>query len=55
VDEIQLMKIVEVVQEELHGPGLLGQNQAALLFYDGIVMHELGESAMRNRIAANVT
>ena len=54
VEEIQLMKIVEVVQEELHGPGLLGQNQTALLFCDGIVMRELGERAVRDRIAANV-
>src|SRR6267154_6701362 len=30
VDEIPLMKVVEIIQEELHIPGLLGQHQAAL-------------------------
>jgi len=54
MDEIQLMKVVEVIQEELHVACLLGQNQAALLFCDGIVMHKLVESAVRNRIALNI-
>jgi hypothetical protein len=48
MDEIPLMKVVEVVEEELHVPRLLGQNQAALLFCYSIVMHKLLESAVRN-------
>jgi hypothetical protein len=48
------MKVVEVIQEELHVPCLFGQNQAALLLFYGIVVHELIESAVRNRIAPNI-
>jgi hypothetical protein len=48
------MKAVEVIQEELHVPCLFGQNQAALLLCYGIVVHELIESAVRNRIAPNI-
>jgi hypothetical protein len=54
MDEIQLMKVVEVMQEELHVPCLFGQNQEALLFRHSIVMHKLLESAVRNRIALNI-
>ena len=54
MDEIQLMKVVEVMQEELHVPCLFGQNQEALLFCHSIVMHKLLESAVRNRIALNI-
>jgi hypothetical protein len=54
MDEIQLMKVVEVIQEELHVPRLFGQNQAALLFCYSIVMHKLLESAVRNRISSNI-
>src|SRR5215471_13540793 len=43
--EIQLMKVVEFIQEQLHVPSLFGQNQAALLLCYGIVVHELIESA----------
>jgi hypothetical protein len=32
MDEIPLMKVVEVIQEELHVPRLFGQNQVALLY-----------------------
>ncbi len=54
VDEIQLMEVVEFIQEELHVPRVLGENQAAFLFRHGIMMHELRESAARNRIAPNI-
>jgi hypothetical protein len=54
MDEIQLMKVVELIQEELHVPCRLGQDQAALLFCYRIVMHKLVESAVRNRIALSV-
>jgi hypothetical protein len=54
MDEIQLMKVVEVIQEELHVPRLLGQNQAVLSFCYSVVMHQLAESAVRNRIALNI-
>jgi len=49
-----LMKVIEVIQEELHVPYLLGQNQAAFFLCYGIVVHELVESAVRNRIAPNI-
>src|SRR5207247_6468267 len=55
MDEVQLMQVVEVMQEELHVPCLFGQNQAALLLSYSIVMHKLVESAIRNRIALNIT
>src|SRR4029453_13727356 len=45
VDEIQLMQVVQLMQEELHVPRVLGENQAAFLFRHGIMMHELLESA----------
>jgi hypothetical protein len=48
------MKVVEVMQEELHVPRLLGEDQPAFLFRHGIMMHELRESAVRNRIAPNI-
>jgi hypothetical protein len=48
------MKVIEVIQEELHVPRLFGQNQADPLFRDGIVVHKLVESAVRNRIALNI-
>jgi hypothetical protein len=54
MDEIQLMKVVDVMQEELHVACLFGQNQAALLFCYSVVMHKLVESAVRNRIALNI-
>jgi hypothetical protein len=54
MDEIQLMQVVEVMQEQLHVPYLLGQNQAPLLFCHNIVTHKLVESAVRNRIALNI-
>src|SRR5262245_21119355 len=54
MDEIQLMKVVEFMQEELHVPCFFGQNQAALLFCHSIVMHKRLESAARNGIALNI-
>jgi len=54
VDELPLMEVVELIQEELHVAGLFGQNQAALLFRDGIVLRERLEGAVRDRIAANI-
>jgi hypothetical protein len=54
MDEIHLMQVVEIIQEELHVPRLLSENQMALLFRDGVVMHQLRESAVRNRITSNI-
>jgi hypothetical protein len=54
VAEIPLMKVVEVIQEELHVPCLFGQKQAALLFCHSITVRQLLESAVRNRIALNI-
>ena len=51
---IPLMEIVQVLQEELHIPGLFGQNQAALLFRYRVAMHKLLERAVRNRIGLNI-
>jgi hypothetical protein len=48
------MKVVELIQEELHVPCRFGQDQAALLFCYRIVTHKLVESAVRNRIALNI-
>jgi hypothetical protein len=48
------MKVVEVIQKELHVSCLLAQDQAALLLCDSIVVHKLTESAVRNRIASNI-
>jgi hypothetical protein len=52
--EIQLMKVVEVIQEELHVPCRVGQNQPAFFFCYSIAMHKLVQSAVRNRIALNI-
>jgi hypothetical protein len=54
MDEMQLMKVVEVIQEELHVSRLFRQNQAVLPFCYSVVMHQLAESAVRNRIALNI-
>src|SRR5260370_16821311 len=54
MDEIQLMKVVEVIQEELHVPCRFGQNQPAFFFCYSIMMHKLVQSAVRNRIALNI-
>jgi hypothetical protein len=48
------MQVVERMQEELHGPRFLGENQAAFLFRHGVVVHQLRESAVGNRIAPDI-
>ena len=53
-DEIPLMEVVEVIHEELHIPGLQGQNQTALLLCHGIATLKLPERAVRGRIALNI-
>jgi hypothetical protein len=54
LDEIPLMQVVERLQEELQGSRFLGENQAAFLFRDGIVVHQLRERAAGNRIAPDI-
>jgi len=54
MDEIQLMKVVEVMQEELHVPCLLVRTRRLFCSRHSIVMHKLLESAVRNRIALNI-
>src|SRR5438270_13597810 len=54
MDEIPLMEIVELIQEELHGPCLFGENQPALLLRDDIAVPKLLESAFRYWIALNI-
>ena len=55
MDEIQLPKVVELIDEELQIARVFGEDQAAPLSCDGIVMHEQVENAVRDRIAANIT
>jgi hypothetical protein len=54
VAESPLMKVVEVIQEELHIPRLFDQYQAGRLFCHNIAVRKLLESAVRNWIALNI-
>jgi len=54
VFDMESMQVIERVQEELHGPRFLGENQTAFLFRHGIVVRQLREGAAGNRIAPDI-
>ena len=54
-EEIPLMKVREIMDEQLHVASPLAQNQARLALGDGISAGKFLKGTIGNRIAANIT